>query len=205
MTTPESTIGVRHYDVGVVKTAARGRWPEILATLGRIPRESLDGKHGPCPKCGGVDRFRMIDQDAGALFCNQCFNSRNGDGLAALAWATGQDFETVLRQLAEHLGLEPSRNGRPKGRRQSPRSESSGAVYLNIDAAVRAAILPALRRKFPGSPPPRLVRVDKYDGFAVARVDLPTPTGEKQQKTFRPIYEFKLSDGRVAWKLGYWT
>ena len=52
-------------NVLTIKVAAAGRWPEILAALGGIPAEVLDGQHHPCPKCGGKDRFRMIDTDAG--------------------------------------------------------------------------------------------------------------------------------------------
>ncbi len=40
----------------------------------------------------------------GSLICNQC-GSGIGDGIAALQWATGQDFPTVAKQLAEYLGL----------------------------------------------------------------------------------------------------
>ena len=36
--------------------------------LGAIPAEALDGQHHPCPKCGGKDRFRMIDGEAGTMY-----------------------------------------------------------------------------------------------------------------------------------------
>ena len=36
---------------------ARGRWREILPRLGLEP-QFLVKKHGPCPLCGGKDRFR---------------------------------------------------------------------------------------------------------------------------------------------------
>ena len=61
-------------DVAELKHEAAGRWPEILAALGGVPRDILDGQHHPCPKCGGTDRFRLVDRDAGALYCNQCFS-----------------------------------------------------------------------------------------------------------------------------------
>ncbi len=89
-----------------LKDAARGRWLEILSALGGIPTDVLDGKHHPCPKCGGVDRFRMIDREAGALFCNQCFASKNGDGVAALEWLTGEPFKVVLAKLTSYLGID---------------------------------------------------------------------------------------------------
>ncbi|MCH7688119.1 MAG: hypothetical protein IH899_15805 [Planctomycetes bacterium] len=55
-----------------IKNAARGRWIDILSHFG-IDRSILDGKHHPCPKCGGTDRFRLIDADEGAVLCNQYY------------------------------------------------------------------------------------------------------------------------------------
>lgn len=39
---------------------ARGRWREILPQLG-IDTSYLRTRHGPCPLCGGKDRFRWDD------------------------------------------------------------------------------------------------------------------------------------------------
>ena len=102
-------------DAAALKQAATGKWPDILQRFGGIPAESLDGRHCACPKCGGTDRFRMIDPERGAVFCNQCFNKDNGDGLAALQWAKGCDFPTALRAVAEHLGMGDQTNGHTAG------------------------------------------------------------------------------------------
>lgn len=91
-----------------VKQSARGRWPEILAAVTSIPAESLDGKHHGCFQCGGKDRFRMIDADEGALFCNQCFSTKNGDGIAAIQWALKLSFKDALLRLAEYLQIPTS-------------------------------------------------------------------------------------------------
>jgi putative DNA primase/helicase len=51
---------------------ARGRWREILPRLG-IDTRFLVNKHGPCPLCGGRDRFRFDDKNGeGSYYCNQC-------------------------------------------------------------------------------------------------------------------------------------
>lgn len=51
---------------------ARGRWREILTAAG-ISVDFLKNKHGPCPVCGGKDRFRFDDKHGeGSAFCNQC-------------------------------------------------------------------------------------------------------------------------------------
>ena len=44
-------------------TAARGRWPEILAALAGLSGEQLSNRHQPCPLCAGTDRYRFDDKD----------------------------------------------------------------------------------------------------------------------------------------------
>ena len=87
-----------------IKNAARGQWIGILSHFG-IDGSILDGKHHPCPKCSGTDRFRLIDADEGAVLCNQCFSEKNGDGIAAVQWFTGTGFKTATQQISEYLGL----------------------------------------------------------------------------------------------------
>ena len=93
-------------DVESIKNAANNRWLDILTTVGSIPREILNGRHHPCPKCGGKDRFRLLDANSGAVFCNQCLSSRNGDGIAAVMWMRGLSFTDALREIANHLGVD---------------------------------------------------------------------------------------------------
>jgi putative DNA primase/helicase len=60
-----------------LRNTARGRWIDILQSLGVKP-SFLTGKHGPCPFCGGKDRFRLSNKDdEGFFYCNQC---GSGDG-----------------------------------------------------------------------------------------------------------------------------
>lgn len=97
-----------------VKVAARGRWLELLVDVGGINPEYLDGKHRPCPKCGGEDRFRLIDPVEGAVLCNQCFREKNGDGLAAIAWMRGCSFRQALELVAARVGVTLRSVGRPR-------------------------------------------------------------------------------------------
>lgn len=95
------------FDISILKSAARGRWRQLLCMAGNIDPESLDGRHHPCPKCGGKDRFRALDdfEETGAVLCNQCFNKGNGDGIAAVMWLSGFGFAEAVRGLAGELGL----------------------------------------------------------------------------------------------------
>jgi putative DNA primase/helicase len=61
VTAPSLTTKAPRFDVDALRDAATGQWPSILSRLGiEVP----DGpkKHGPCPACGGKDRFRFDDQ-----------------------------------------------------------------------------------------------------------------------------------------------
>lgn len=69
---------------------AYGRWPEILMHAG-IDASYFSGKHGPCPLCGGRDRFRWSKKDGGLWVCNHCTEAK---------WATG------FRILMEHLSVD---------------------------------------------------------------------------------------------------
>jgi phage/plasmid primase-like uncharacterized protein len=91
-----------------VKSAATGRCLEILERVAGIPAEVLDGRHHPCPWCGGEDRFSLIDADAGAVLCRNCFKEKNGDWLAAVQKGSGCSFQEAIAKGAEFLGMELS-------------------------------------------------------------------------------------------------
>lgn len=81
---------------------ARGRWRELLPQLGVDPI-FLRNRHGPCPICGGSDRFRFDDRDGtGSFFCNQC---GAGDGYTLVCKVTGQSFRDVAKQVRAMMGL----------------------------------------------------------------------------------------------------
>ena len=48
------------FDIEPVKGRAQGAWPAILTGLG-LEARYLRNRHGPCPACGGTDRFRFDD------------------------------------------------------------------------------------------------------------------------------------------------
>lgn len=129
-------------DVEHLKQLARGRWAEILVELGGVDIDRLDGKHHPCPKCDGKDRFRCIDLDDGVLFCNRCFRCDNGDGLAALMWLNGWLFSETLDKLADWLGVDGSGGSTPTSKsktsdkkevaRYDYRDESGELLYQKV-------------------------------------------------------------------------
>ncbi len=84
--------------VNALQQSAKGRWPGILRQLG-IPEQFLVNRHGPCPACGGKDRFRFDDKDGnGTYFCNGC---GAGDGFNLIMIFFGWDFKTAARQVEQ--------------------------------------------------------------------------------------------------------
>lgn len=61
-----------------VTSRAKGRWEEILSTLGHA--DAMVKKHSPCPACGGDDRYRYLFDDSGGFFCG----SLRGDGIGLI-------------------------------------------------------------------------------------------------------------------------
>ena len=86
-----------------VKAAAHGRWPEILAGLGIDPA-ALRNRHGPCPGCGGKDRFRFDDKDVGRFYCGGGGEPVSGDGFALLQHVHGWTAREALERVSEAVG-----------------------------------------------------------------------------------------------------
>ena len=118
MTTSTATTqnGNGRIDAAELKATANGRAVDILVDVAGISRELVDGKPHSCPKCGGKDRFRMVDKTAGAVRCNQCFAEKCGDFIAAVQWMTGQTFLEAIQSCAAYLGM-TNGNGQPRGKR----------------------------------------------------------------------------------------
>jgi len=85
-----------------VREVAAGKWPGILAGMGLSDR-ALSGKHGPCPICGGTDRFRFDDKEGrGTWFCSHC---GAGDGVNLAMRVTGLDFRTAALEIERAAGV----------------------------------------------------------------------------------------------------
>lgn len=73
-------------------------WPKALVRLG-IHEDFLHKKAGPCPICGGKDRFRFDEKNGpGTWYCQQC---GPGNGFSLIQKATGRSSAEVLRDLED--------------------------------------------------------------------------------------------------------
>jgi putative DNA primase/helicase len=82
-----------------IKQDVTGRWNGVFASLGI---EVGDGKHCPCPICGGKDRFRYDNlENKGTWFCNNC---KPGDGWALVQQVLDITFPEALETVAGLIG-----------------------------------------------------------------------------------------------------
>jgi putative DNA primase/helicase len=83
---------------------ANGRWRSILPALGIDP-SYLTGKNGPCPMCGGRDRWRFDNKRGdGTWICTHC---GAGQGIKLALKFTGQPFDEVARRIERIIGAAP--------------------------------------------------------------------------------------------------
>jgi len=109
------------------KEIFRYRWKGILPHFG-LDTELLNGKHVPCPFCGGKDRFRFTDyQGYGDWICNQC---GAGQGIELVKRIAGVDFKEAVRLIEMvAIGIKPDK----------PKVQSSADNYRMLNSILRAA------------------------------------------------------------------
>lgn len=80
-----------------------GRWEGILLTLGANP-VFLKNVHGPCPFCGGKDRYIYDDKGQGRWYCQKC---GHGDGFDYLKKLHGWDLSKTMEEVSTIVGTVP--------------------------------------------------------------------------------------------------
>ncbi|MWP48447.1 MULTISPECIES: primase-helicase zinc-binding domain-containing protein [unclassified Gilliamella] len=91
--------------INEITAQAVGKWDYIFQSLGI---EVGNGKHCPCPVCGGKDRFRFDNQNGrGTYICNQC---GSGDGLELIKNYYYCDAKEASSKVAECLNLSNPNN-----------------------------------------------------------------------------------------------
>jgi putative DNA primase/helicase len=80
------------------------RWPDILMNLGMDP-SFFSGKHGPCPFCGGKDRYRWAKRYGGTWVCSQCTADKYADGFKMLMQHLNlRSFAQAADTVRAHFG-----------------------------------------------------------------------------------------------------
>jgi len=105
---------------------ARGRWDGILTAL--VGRRVIKRDHGPCPMCGGKDRYRYDNKyNNGDWFCNGC---GVGDGFTLIQKTLGVDFKEAAKMVDEIVGTVEEKPFQPK-RDTEARRKSLNALWLD--------------------------------------------------------------------------
>jgi len=116
-----------------------GHWRSLLIELG-VNKKHLTGKHGPCPICGGKDRFRFDDKDGrGTYYCNGC---GPGTPLTLLNKMFGWQPAEVAQRLERIMG----------GRKAAP-VRSKPVVDLEAAEQARRERSDAMREYWQGCRP----------------------------------------------------
>ena len=134
-----------------IRAAARGHWSSILESL--VGEQYLSGRNGPCPGCGGSDRFQFnVRSPAGAFSC-RAHPKGGGDGFELIEHALDIGFAEAARMVAGALGMSAATSNRPahrpptpapapaadwsRARRQATEMWSAGLPISSNDAAGR--------------------------------------------------------------------
>lgn len=82
--------------------AARGKWRGILMELG-VASNFLKNSHGPCPLCGGKDRWRWDNQEgSGSYICSNC---GSGYGMCLVRNFLNIDYRSAVREIEKILDV----------------------------------------------------------------------------------------------------
>ena len=101
-----------------------------------LRRESAHELAGPCPKCGGDDRFHC---DADWFFCRQCHTKR-GDAIEFVTWKDGVSFKEAVATLTNTpMPIAPAtrRTPTPKRPTEQPQDWQRKAEAITAQAHAR--------------------------------------------------------------------
>jgi putative DNA primase/helicase len=126
---------------------ARGHWRAILPQLG-IDTRFLVNRHGPCPLCGGRDRFRFDDKDGtGSYYCNQC---GAGVGVILVRKKHGWDHKAACDEIDKIIGTRKTASEQSAPRLSAhcdDRSRRLRAIERAIAAAQSPEVVAAYLRR----------------------------------------------------------
>lgn len=167
-----------YISISQVREMVGGNVRDVLVYVAGIPSERCDGKYHPCPRCGGTDRFRVINQETGTCFCNQCFSEKNGDYITAVMHFQECSFSDALQKIMAYFGNSAA-----------PSSPSSVSKNIPIDSSsVSQNIPPSSVKKGPTS---------KYD-FSTTFTPIYHPNG-----SLKGMKKSCFAVGRNAWGMAF--
>lgn len=133
------------YELQQIKNAARGLWASVHLHLCGISNEFIQTKHGPCPKHGGKDKWRVFDDyaETGGAICNDCQGM--ADGLEVVRRFTGCSLPEAIDRIGDYLGLQPKET-QSKPKNDTP-TDPAKHLELNGPNDAMATVWCAIHKK----------------------------------------------------------
>lgn len=186
----DSKIDIEQIKLNVDLTEVAERYTELH-------RESAGEWAGPCPKCGGDDRFHC---KAKWFFCRQCHPER-GDAIAFVQWAAGLGFREACAALGGALPeLASQKRARPAQRAATERKLVDQGLARSMAERAAVALLDS-----PEGEPGRAYLSGRGIGPTVwetyglgFRADAPLPGTRGKQRAAAIAIPWVLSDGRIV-------
>lgn len=155
---------------------AVGHWLGILAAAG-LDKQALSGKHGPCPSCGGKDRFRFDDKEGRGTFI--CSQHGAGNGFDLLMALKGCDFAEAARFVESIIG---------KGAEPKPLAKAGEKAAAEKVSAARKLWSEA-KRIVPGDPAHRYLasRLGEFELSRALKFHPEAPAGDDNPKRYHAL------------------
>ena len=182
-------------EISEVKARANGNWDAIFSHL--LPNYSPKlfsntCLHGPCPICGGTDRFWFLpDREiTGSAWCNQCEGTTAGksgwaDGIDLLKAATGEQLPRLLERINQVIGAASRPTSAPKPR--AKKAEDDEQKRKRKHGAIKAVWKESIPVNKPGA---ELVwRYLRWRGIDTDKIEL------SDSIRFSPSLQFLADDG----------
>ena len=97
--------------IDALRREVRGHWGHVLSSIG-VPETYLVKRNGPCPACGGKDRFSFTDKDGSGSFVCRAHHRQGGDGFELVRHLLGCDLPEALKAVSEAVGHDVARANR---------------------------------------------------------------------------------------------
>ncbi len=147
-----------------------GGWRDILVRLG-VPADNLKKRQGPCPVCGGRDRFSYDDRHRhGDYICRNC---GAGDGFSLLMKVHDWNFKRVLHEVCTAAQIDGYTTA-PPPTRPPPRDDPVAKPTQRVRDLLRHST--------------QVENVPSVMGYLQSRGCWPLPRGTKLRATMAAEY-----------------
>lgn len=171
---------------------ARGRWHAILPAIG-VAANFLTGKNGPCPLCGGKDRWRFINTNGdGTWLCTHC---GAGNGIELVKRFLKVEFRDGAQAIENVLRTAPPAN-EPKPRDHAALREAAKLAWNHAKPLADDEATAYLRSRSIDLPTwPKSLRCES--GVMLGKIVTSTDVAINLHRTFLPRGPKKFMAGVV--------